>query len=274
MAITVPNDRSPVPAAVITAELSDIHHNEAKVSSPNSGVEDSNPPVMHSKPSNRPRPTTYVFEGRQRMRHSLLLIGAILGSMSTALVADDQPSTNPWEVRVLGGIETGYNKGYPGQHDRIGSTGEVLALYHNNFENGPLGVVVGIGAFDDDRRAKEDTPDNITNYEAQGAVVTAGVTYDITKQLTIEGRVDGRAGEGRFDAQQTFSNGTFHVLGDYGRYYAGSAVAGVYYTFTNKISVGIEAGYDTFQGKSNYINNDLTLRGDGLVARLGAGYHF
>jgi hypothetical protein len=232
------------------------------------------PAAGHRQPGGRLRPTTFLFEGRKRMRHPTLLLSALLGALAAPLIAADQPPASPWEVRILGGIETGYTTGYPGQHERIGSTGEILALYHAPIATGPFGVVVGVGLFDDDRRAKEDSPDSITSYEAQGAVVTAGVTYDLGRQFTVEARVEGRAGEGRFDAQQTFANGTFHVLGDYGRYYAGSAVAAVYYTFTNRISVGVEAGFDAFQGKSDYINNDLTLKGDGLVARLGAGYRF
>jgi hypothetical protein len=196
-----------------------------------------------------------------------------LACAATAAAADPAPLSNV-EVRLLGGVAPGYESGYGGTDKRSGSNGELLVVYHQPLGTSPLGVVLGVGIFDDERRAKANDPDNVTTYDAQGIVLTGGLSYAVMPRLSIEARAEARGGEGRFSAQQTFANGNFAVLGNYGRYLAGSAVAAVYYTFPFNMTLGLEAGYDDFQGKSDYINNDLTLKGDGLLVRVGLGFRF
>jgi hypothetical protein len=203
-----------------------------------------------------------------------LIIGMLSLSCAAIGAAAEPSLLSNVEVRIVGGPAPGYDSGYGDGDKRIGSNGELLALYHQPLGTSPLGMVLGIGLFDDGRRAKANNPDNVTEYDAQGIVVTGGVSYAVMPKLSLEARAEVRGGEGRFSAQQTFANGNYEVLGNYGRYIAGSAVAAVYYTFPFAMTLGLEAGYDDFIGKSDYINNDLTLKGDGLLVRAAIGYRF
>ena len=163
---------------------------------------------------------------------------------------------------------------YGGVDQRIGSSGELVVLYRRPLAGAPLDLLLGAGVFDDTRRGKANDPDNITQYDAQGIVLTGGVAYRMITPLSLEARVEVRGGEGRFSGEQTFANGNYEVLGNYGRYIAVSAVVAAYYELPRAVSVGVEVGFDDFEGKSEYINDTLSLRGDGLLVRLGLGYRF
>jgi hypothetical protein len=184
------------------------------------------------------------------------------------------PGSSPWEVRVIGSILPGITEGIDGVRDKEGLGGEVLILFHGACGSSPMGYVAGVGIFDDDRRGRINDPDNVATYDAQGVMATGGVSYPLGARLSLEALIDIRGGEGRITAKQTFSNGDFTVLGDYGTYLAAAATIGIYYAFPAAVSVGVDVGYDRFRGKSDFANAGVIAKGEGVTAGASVGFRF
>jgi hypothetical protein len=199
---------------------------------------------------------------------SLLLLAAGL-----APGADPAPDPH-WELRIVGDALPGFGSGVAGADSRISDGGELLAVYHAALPAQPFGFILGAGIFDDSRRSRVDNPDNIATYDAQGIVLMAGVTDALTARWSLEALLEVRGGAGRLTAKQTFANGDFEVLGDYGRYLAGSALAGASYRCTDRLVLGLLAGYDDFLGHSDFVAHAVTIRGDGLAVQLHLGFLF
>jgi hypothetical protein len=188
--------------------------------------------------------------------------------------ADPMPGSSPWEVRVVGSILPGINEGIDGVRDKEGLGGEVLLMYHGTCGSSPVGCIAGIGLFDDDRRGRINAPDTVATYDAQGVMATGGLTYLLCPRLSLEARIDLRCGEGRITAKQTFPNGDFTVLGDYGTYLAAAGTIGISYAFPSAVSVGIDVGYDRFRGESDFANTDAHVKGDGATAGASVGFRY
>lgn len=205
---------------------------------------------------------------------TVILSTSLFFCAALATAADPMPGSSPWEVRVIGSFLPGINEGLDGVRDKDGLGGEVLFLYHGTCGSSPVGCLAGIGLFDDDRRGRINAPDTVATYDAQGIVLTGGVSYLLSPRLSLEARIDVRGGEGRITARQTFSNGDFTVLGDYGTYVAAAGTIGIFYLFPSAMSVGADVGYDRFRGKSDFANAAAIVKGDGATAGLSVGFHF
>ena len=204
----------------------------------------------------------------------ILATSTLLCLASAGSSADQFPDASPWEVCVTGSLLPGINEGIDGVRDKLGTGTDVLILYHGPVGPAPLGYIAGLGLFDDSRRGRVNVPDNIAHYDAQGVIVTAGLTFPLYPRLSLEARIDVRGGEGQITAKQSFSNGDFTVVGDYGTYIAAAGTIGAYYTFLSAICIGIDVGYDRFKGKSDFVNSTVTVKGDGVTAGIGIGYRF
>jgi hypothetical protein len=205
---------------------------------------------------------------------ALILSTSLLCFATLAPAADPIPGSSPWEVRFIGNFLPGINEGIDGVRDKDGLGGEILILYHGACGSSPLGCIAGVGLFDDDRRGRINAPDTVATYDAQGGMVTGGVSYSLSPRLSLESRIDIRVGEGRITAKQSFSNGDFTVLGDYGTYLAAACTIGIYYAFPSNASIGFDVGYDRFRGSSDFANTDATVKGDGATAGASLGFRF
>ncbi len=198
--------------------------------------------------------------------------------LAAGLAAGADPAPAPeqhWEVRIVGSVLPGFDSGIAGADDsRLSGGGELLAVYHGGLPARPLGFILGAGIFDDSRRSKVANPDNVASYEAQGIVLLAGVSGELTPRWSLEAHAEVRAGAGRLSAKETFANGDFEVLGDYGRYLAGSVLAGATYSCTSRIAIGLLAGFDGFSGHSDFVAHAVTVRGDGPVVQAHLGFIF
>jgi opacity protein-like surface antigen len=200
-------------------------------------------------------------------------ISAIL-LLAAGLAPAVEPADQHWEVRIVGDLLPGFDSGVTGAKSRLSDGGELLAVYHLPLPAQAFGVVFGAGLFDDSRRSKVANPDNIASYDAQGIMILGGITYALAPRWSLEADGEVRGGEGRITAKQTFDNGDFQVLGDYGRYLAASVLAGVSYECTDRLALGLAAGYDSFQGKSDFVAHAVTVRGNGLIVQLRLGFFF
>ena len=201
---------------------------------------------------------------------SILLLAAGL-----APGADPGPGADPhWELRVVADALPGFGTGVAGADSRISDGGELLAVYHGAFPVQPLGYLLGAGIFDDSRRSRVSDPDSIATYDAQGVVLMAGLTDALTARWSLEAVAEVRGGAGRLTAKQSFANGDFDVLGDYGRYLAGSALAGASYRCCDRLVLGLLAGFDDFSGHSDFVAHAVTVRGDGLAVQVHLGFLF
>jgi hypothetical protein len=72
-----------------------------------------------------------------------------------------------------------------------GSTnGELQLLYRLPMASRSVGVSIGSALFVDTRHGKEGYSDDITSYDAQGIILTGGVSWMMMPKLSIEGRAE------------------------------------------------------------------------------------
>ena len=96
----------------------------------------------------------------------------------------------PWEVRLLGGLGPGYETGCIGVEIRGSTNGELQLLYRLPMASRSVGVSIGSALFVDTRHGKEGYSDDITSYDAQGIILTGGVSWMMMPKLSIEGRAE------------------------------------------------------------------------------------
>jgi hypothetical protein len=210
------------------------------------------------------------------MRSMTSTLSALL-LLAAGLAPGAEPAAEPhWEVRIVGDVLPGFDSGVSGAGSRISDGGELLAVYHHALPTQPvdLHLIIGAGIFDDSRRSRISNPDSSASYDAQGIVLMAGITDALSQHWSLEAHTEVRGGAGRLTAKQTFANGDFVVLGDYGRYLAASALGGATYRCSDQLIFGLLAGYDDFRGHSDFVTHAVTVRGDGLVVQLTLGFLF
>lgn len=209
------------------------------------------------------------------MRLLPVLTLALLAAAPSARAADDADFEDlRVQVGIVPGIKT-VEAPSPASASAKTSPGLDVDFQYGSSVGGPFGWTVGAGLFDEQHKG-DISSNGFTNSATctgYGVAVDAGGIYLITDTLHLELTPFFGIGEDELKTNGVSGSGTFLKYG---------IDLGGYWTDPHGLQLGVVVGDEGFRGKgnANYTGAagvsafDVTVKGNGLDARVSVGYRF